>query len=54
MKYNVLYALDGFPNIILCFTAGYIINEKLLGLHRSMLVIVGAMVLGQLLMVLSA
>lgn len=46
VQYNGLYAFDAFPNIIFCFTAGYIINDKLLGLHKTMLLVVGAMVVG--------
>lgn len=46
MEYNLLYAFDAYPNIILCFTAGLLINDKLLGLRRSILLFTGLIVIG--------
>lgn len=54
MEYNLLYAFDAFPNIFLCFTAGLLINERLLGLRRSILLFTGLIVIGQLIFTLSA
>ena len=50
----MLYAFDSYPNIILCFTAGFLINEKLLGIHRSIIVFTGFVIVGQAIMTLSA
>lgn len=54
MEYNLLYAFDAYPNIILCFTAGLLINERLIGLRRSILLFTGLVVVGQILFAVSA
>jgi len=54
MEYNLLYAFDAYPNIILCFTAGLLINDKLLGLRRSILLFTAMIVIGQVLFTVSA
>ena len=55
---NVLYewffTFELGPKIILCLTIGYIFNEKLVGLHKAILIFVGALILGQGLITLSA
>lgn len=53
VQYNMFYAAD-FPNIILCFLSGYFINDKLLGLRKSIIIFTSMVVIGQLLMTISA
>jgi len=54
VEYNLLYAFDSYPNIILCFTAGLLINDKLLGLRKSIMLFTAMILLGQILFTVSA
>ena len=54
MEYNLLYAFDAYPNIVLCFTAGLLINDKLLGLRRSINLFLLLIFLGQIIFTVSA
>jgi len=54
VHYNLLYAFDAYINILLCFLTGLLINDKLLGLRRSILLFVGLILVGNLLLTVSA
>lgn len=49
----MFFAAD-FPNIVLCFVTGYLINDKLLGLRKSIIIFTAVIVVGQLLLTISA
>lgn len=50
----MLYAFDAYPNVILCFTAGFLINERLLGMRRSILLFTSFVLIGEILLTISA
>ena len=54
IAYNLFFALDGFLNIVLCFFAGSLLHDRLLGINKTMLISSTLIVVGNLLLGLSA
>ena len=54
VQYNLFYSLDGFANILLCFVTGSLLHEDRLGLNKTFNISCGGIVLGNLILALSA
>jgi nitrate/nitrite transporter NarK len=54
IQYNLFYALDGILNIFLCFSAGTLLSDRMLGIRKSIILFTSMIGIGQLLMLISA